>query len=200
MSIEGQHAYRFGYLKSEQWKTVRVEALAREKGKCQICGEESISNDAHHIWYPANIYETTERHLVILCRPCHDFLHTMLPECKTRDEETGIAQWNKFRSAIIVWKMDKSRLFDEANDMDVFALMTAKDLRIAYDALRKRTYQQCPVTPPAKPKREKTPSEKLESVEKQIESVLKTVKRWSYVYRKFVKSVNGIVDDDAAEK
>jgi len=72
MGIEGKHAYRFVYLKSEKWQNVRIEALAREGGKCQICGEESISNDAHHVWYPESIWETRSENLVILCRPCHE--------------------------------------------------------------------------------------------------------------------------------
>jgi predicted HNH restriction endonuclease len=40
MSIEGKLFYREIYLKSEQWQTVRIEALAREKWCCQICKEE----------------------------------------------------------------------------------------------------------------------------------------------------------------
>ena len=125
MSIESKHAYRFGYLKSEQWKNVRIEALARERGMCQICREESISNDAHHIWYPENIYETTERHLVILCRPCHDFVHLMLPECKTRDEDEGIAQWTRFRNAVLTWRIEHMKLFSST---DGVKLVSAKYL------------------------------------------------------------------------
>lgn len=107
VSIESKHAYRFGYLKSEQWSNVRLEALAREGGKCQICKEESISNDAHHIWYPENIYETRAENLVILCRCCHDFVHSMMPDCKTRDEQEGRELWLKFSNAIFVWRSSK---------------------------------------------------------------------------------------------
>lgn len=126
MSIESKHAYRFGYLKSEQWRNVRIEALAREKGMCQICREESLSNDAHHVWYPENIYETTERHLVILCRPCHEFVHSMLPECKTRDEDEGVAQWTRFKNAIIAWRRDHMKLFSSTEGIK---LVTAHELR-----------------------------------------------------------------------
>lgn len=131
MSIEGKHAYRFGYLKSEQWKNVRIEALAREHGKCQICEEESISNDAHHIWYPQNIYETTERHLAILCRPCHEFVHQMMPECKTNDEEVGLNEWRKFKNAIIAWRREKVSLFRTGMDF-----LPASQLRKAYEELK----------------------------------------------------------------
>ena len=111
MSIEGKHAYRFSYLKSDKWSNVRIEALGRENGKCQICGEESIFNDAHHMWYPKPIWETTERHLVILCRPCHNFIHAIIPECKTNDEEKGRAHWFKFSNAIIAWRNQKLDFF-----------------------------------------------------------------------------------------
>lgn len=112
MSIASKHAYRFGYLKSDKWKAVRLDALVRERAKCQICAEESISNDAHHIWYPEDVYDTTEAHLVILCRPCHDFLHSMIPECKTRNEATGRANWVKYRNAIITWRTQKEAMFN----------------------------------------------------------------------------------------
>lgn len=118
MSIEGKHAYRFGYLKSDKWKTVRLEALVREKGRCQICSEESISNDAHHIWYPESIWETQERHLVILCRICHDFVHCVLPDCKTKDEEYGTTQWNTLKNAIIAWRRDKQAIFSDPSGME----------------------------------------------------------------------------------
>lgn len=119
MSIEGQHSYRFGYLKSEQWQTVRIEALAREKAKCQVCGEESLSNDAHHMWYPENIWETRAEHLVILCRPCHDFIHTMVPECKTNDEELGRTNWLKFSNSILAWRKSKILLFGTTDGIKI---------------------------------------------------------------------------------
>lgn len=141
MSIESKHAYRFGYLKSEQWKTVRLEALVREKAKCQICGEESISNDAHHIWYPENIYETKEKQLVVLCRTCHEFLHVMLPECKTDDEGFGRAQWMKFRNAIVQWRISKVCLFDTLKENT--PLM--RRLGEAYDVLKNKFQEQCSI-------------------------------------------------------
>lgn len=134
MSIDSVHAYRFGYLKSEQWQRVRLDALVREKGKCQICGEESISNDAHHIWYPESIYDTTERNLVILCRDCHQFLHTMTPECKTKDEREGIVTWNKLRKSITHWRKMKDPIFQNLSDLP--ANLNASELRNAYDNLK----------------------------------------------------------------
>lgn len=136
MSIARKHAYRFGYLKSEQWKTVRLEALAREKGKCQLCDEESVFNDAHHIWYPANIYHTTADLLVILCRPCHDFTHIMVPECKGKDPKEAKDHWLKFFNAIKAWRDQKSRAFE------MIEFRCPADLRAAYLALRDKCKEQ----------------------------------------------------------
>mgnify|MGYP001593252861 CR=1 FL=1 len=114
MNVTSTHEYRFKYLKSEQWQTVRIEALAKQGAQCQICASESTSNDAHHVWYPKNIWDTKADQLVILCRPCHDFVHAITPECKTSDEETGRACWLRFRNAIIAWRMEKLGLFKHA--------------------------------------------------------------------------------------
>lgn len=133
MSIESKHAYRFIYLKSDHWNSVRIEALAREGGKCEICGQESISNDAHHIWYPENIYDTTERHLAILCRPCHEFLHAVCPESRTRDEDIGLKQWKILRNAVIVWRKEKISLFQTGLEYQ-----PPSNLRKAYEDLKER--------------------------------------------------------------
>lgn len=107
MGIEAKHYYRFGYLKSEQWQTVRIEALAREKGKCQICGEFSISSDAHHIEYPDNIWETKSSQLIILCRICHDLIHGVL---KVHDVKKHTAkQFYELAAYLRVWIEAKNK-------------------------------------------------------------------------------------------
>lgn len=160
MSIESKHAYRFGFLKSEQWQNVRLEALAREGGKCQICGEESISNDAHHVWYPDNIYETKSDQLVILCRPCHDFVHAMLPECKTRDELKGKEEWIKLRNAIIAWRMEKIGLFKHG-----YKRNSNESVRIALNKLK----QAC--NRPPSPNQKKIVGEAFRQIFELVDSV-----------------------------
>jgi hypothetical protein len=135
MSIESIHAYRFGYLKSEAWSNVRLEALARESGRCQICGEENIHNDAHHVWYPEHIYETKAEQLVILCRPCHEFIHEML-DCKTGNQEQGEAHWSKFSTAVQKYRIAKLKLFNALPDgavIEVAKIVNGpKELRSEY--------------------------------------------------------------------
>jgi hypothetical protein len=173
MSIESKHAYRFGYLKSEEWGTVRIEALAREKALCQICGDESIHNDAHHVWYPENIWETTVNHLVILCRACHGFVHDMVPECKTNDEEVGRAHWAKFQNSIKAWRADKCRIFEGGKELG-----SAPELRRAYVELKEK-YENLLVgvldsrdIPPT-PKRVETPVD-----------VFQILRSWEIAYKK----------------
>lgn len=78
MGTARQHEYRFKYLKSDEWLTVRAEALVREDACCQICGLRDLSNDAHHVAYPPSFWDTRAYHLVVLCRPCHDLCHSIL--------------------------------------------------------------------------------------------------------------------------
>ncbi len=156
MGIASKHSYRFVYLKSEQWQTVRLSALARENARCQICMEESISNDVHHIWYPESIWDTTERHVVVLCRSCHDFLHTMMPECKTSDEDEGYGHWLRFKNAISDWRVTHAQMFPFKE--------APKDLRLRLEEFR--VAKAAPRAP------EMTHAEKLDQV-------LKLIRRWA---------------------
>lgn len=119
MGIESKHAYRFGYLKSEKWKAVKLEALVREKAKCEICGVESIFNDGHHVWYPANVWDTTSSKLVILCRPCHDLFHRLFPKYKARSRKQGREAWIEFRNAIAGWRRTHLSLFGSSDGLKV---------------------------------------------------------------------------------
>lgn len=69
---------------------------------------------------------------MILCRPCHDFLHTMMPEAKTGNEEEGRQNWLKFSNAIKVWRQSKQQLFETSVPGG------PKELRDAYNNLKKK--------------------------------------------------------------
>lgn len=81
------------FLESEEWKTIRSEALFRSNSRCEICGKKSIHNDAHHIIYPDDIWETDVKHLRILCRICHDLVHTL----SAIHSESSLSEQTKFR-------------------------------------------------------------------------------------------------------
>lgn len=78
MGIEAKHAYRFGFLKSEEWEGIRLVALATNGAKCFICGKVDWSNDAHHVKYPKRWGKTLTKHLRIMCRKHHNLVHKMM--------------------------------------------------------------------------------------------------------------------------
>lgn len=69
--------YRNTYLKSEDWKNLRLAALAQHHCRCQICGAVSDSNDVHHIKY-RKLYDVSIHDLRVLCRSCHEKVHSLL--------------------------------------------------------------------------------------------------------------------------
>jgi hypothetical protein len=105
MSIEGKHAYRFKYLKSEEWKTVRTDALVAFSARCYICGNEDIENDVHHVFYQDSFWNTKPDDLIVLCRKCHDLIHA-ITALRKKDNEKGSC-WLEFRALtdkLMVWK------------------------------------------------------------------------------------------------
>lgn len=94
MSIEAQHAYRFGFLKSEAWLTIRTECLVVNGIQCRICGHEDFFNDVHHISYPKRWRDTKPYHTVTLCRECHELVHeTKFPRIHYRFVEIKRLRW-----------------------------------------------------------------------------------------------------------
>jgi hypothetical protein len=103
-------------------------------------------------------------HLVILCRACHGFIHDMVPECKTNDEEVGRAHWAKFQNAIKAWRCDKNRIFEGQQE-----LVGPKDLRHAYFEMKAR----CEILQGIVEEKEEKPVD-----------IFKTLKAWEAAYKK----------------
>lgn len=195
MSIESKHSYRFGYLQSDQWKNVRLDALVREHGLCQICSEESVFNDAHHVWYSENNYETKVEQLVVLCRPCHQFVHAMLPNCKTDNEQFGKHQWNTFCNALCLWRAQKLKLFANL-DLDIESLFTAgpKTLRIQLAKVTRelaKANRELENIKGAAAAQKEAPSI---VIDREIRHVFQIVRQWADFYRHSVNSVNSEFD------
>lgn len=124
MSVATKHAYRFGYLKSEEWGYVRAEVLARDNATCAICSIRSLSNDVHHYRYPRNIWDTTASYCVTLCRECHDTVH---------DNATGKLSIQKAKELILRLKSlhlkDACQICRRSPDWIIRKVVTA-DLRV----------------------------------------------------------------------
>lgn len=108
MSIESKHAYRFGFLKSDAWEIARLHRLVTDHACCQICGEESVSNDVHHIYYPVRLKESNDSCLVTLCRACHDLIHRlMLKHYKEGEKEIAFEDFKTVLTAVKLWMVKK---------------------------------------------------------------------------------------------
>jgi len=77
MSASAKHAYRFGFLRSEEWKGIRLELISEDRARCCFCGSQNWSNDIHHVSYPKRWGQTSRKHAVVLCRECHEFVHSL---------------------------------------------------------------------------------------------------------------------------
>ena len=63
------------YLLTPHWQKVRAEAIARAKGRCQLCNIKA-SLEVHHRTYVRKGKELPED-VVALCDPCHEGFHKM---------------------------------------------------------------------------------------------------------------------------
>lgn len=95
--------YRDTYLKSEDWKTLRLAKIHRQKGRCQICGLVSNHNDVHHVKY-RHLYDVDAQDLRVLCRECHDKVHALL------DKYPKMKQLHRGK----IWKITKDHILKDA--------------------------------------------------------------------------------------
>ena len=65
------------YLKSAQWKALRLATLKRDHYTCQQCGIDNVPLDVHHIHYN-NLGDEPLEDLVCVCRSCHQEIHNLL--------------------------------------------------------------------------------------------------------------------------
>lgn len=72
--------YRDTYLKSDDWKSLRLIAIqknANSGGVCPICARRVESLDVHHLKY-RRLFNVTPKDLKAVCRECHDKIHELL--------------------------------------------------------------------------------------------------------------------------
>jgi hypothetical protein len=62
------------YLNSPKWYNIRIKALEYYGKKCCKC--EQYATDVHHLDYPEVQGEEEMEDLCVLCRPCHDAIHS----------------------------------------------------------------------------------------------------------------------------
>ena len=75
---DGQREYREGFLCSPEWANARERAIARDGGKCRICGRLAPLN-VHHFNYDDLL---DMDNLVTVCRYCHEVLTAAVKEAR----------------------------------------------------------------------------------------------------------------------
>ena len=65
------------FLECEWWKRLS-RAKRNHVGKCEECGSRNLLQ-SHHKRYPINLFDTTFDDLKVLCRPCHEKEHQIVP-------------------------------------------------------------------------------------------------------------------------
>lgn len=62
------------YLKSSQWRKLKLQALRYAGYRCQVCNFNGDLN-VHHRAYPECFGYEPVNDLVVLCRNCHNLFH-----------------------------------------------------------------------------------------------------------------------------
>lgn len=94
MGIAQKHWYRFGFLKSDEWKDFRLVALVHYGERCYACKVESSSLDIHHLWYPPRKLRVWDARP--LCRKCHDDVHKITTPKEYKEMEDAFAAFYHF--------------------------------------------------------------------------------------------------------
>lgn len=84
--------YRSVYLKSDDWKSLRSERLSVANFKCEICGDDSVPLDVHHIKY-RKLFNVGRKDLRALCRQCHNAVHRLLKKYNKLKTLGRTKQW-----------------------------------------------------------------------------------------------------------
>lgn len=68
-----RRAEYYRYLKSPEWRNVRIHALVRSSGACEFCG--SPAAQVHHVQYPKQFGREHPHSIVAVCDQCHKTAH-----------------------------------------------------------------------------------------------------------------------------
>jgi len=104
MGLNEKHYYRFTYLKSDHWLSLRIARIAKDKGRCIVCNRElGLALDVHHVEY-RNLYDVQLTDLKSMCRRCHNGTHEVLkafPHLK--QIKTPCKRWGQTFRHIRMW-------------------------------------------------------------------------------------------------
>lgn len=102
MALNGKHAYRFSFLKSEHWDYIRKLILSERKARCSICKHVDWSNDVHHIRYRESWKRFIRSDFHVLCRDCHQLTHLVLDHRKRMGAQDNRRRyWRNIERSVI---------------------------------------------------------------------------------------------------
>ena len=96
MKHKNYHLYQ-AYLKTPEWKAIRLLVINERKGKCERCGSTE-KLEVHHKTYK-NLFNEPLEDLELLCKVCHTKHHN-----KTNNKRKNKKKRYKKKFASTVWK------------------------------------------------------------------------------------------------
>jgi len=61
------------YLKSKEWKELRLRAYKRAHHQCELCKRPAAA--VHHVKYPKQYPNDSIENLLVVCKRCHNLVH-----------------------------------------------------------------------------------------------------------------------------
>lgn len=61
------------YIKSPEWKKLRLRVLSKAGYKCSLCGRSA--EHVHHLYYPKRYEDDKIKYLIAVCKDCHIAIH-----------------------------------------------------------------------------------------------------------------------------
>lgn len=99
---EGQREYREGFLSSPEWIRIRPRVIARDGGKCRICGAHD-GLEVHHFSYDEDRMLDPDN-LVTVCRRCHEVLTAAVKKARVIKYDLGESspKWSSDTMASVI--------------------------------------------------------------------------------------------------
>lgn len=86
--LEAYRAIPYGdYLRTDHWRAIRMGAIDRSRGHCQLCGKTEQLH-VHHNSYK-NLGEERPEDLIVLCQGCHKKFHDNVTPAENAEKISG---------------------------------------------------------------------------------------------------------------
>lgn len=110
----GQYAYRNWYLKSREWRWLRMQRLTMLRERygqpiCECCNVpfEKEWRNGHHVTYPDNWLDTTLDQIRMVCVPCHQQIHQLIEERLIEQHGDVDYWWEQTRGYLYIHRTER---------------------------------------------------------------------------------------------